>query len=182
MASQPLWPFLCSRGFTLTLHGCSALCSFPSLPPRRGWQRRERCPQSFRPRITRQPVWVGTPGHRRARRGSLSPSSILLHGPYEMPQEYACSSPGRNIPLTGALLGSAARAVGRPPRASAGDGFRLAAGGAHCRVLPPAHPAPSPSSHSSRKHHAACVRCGRCQRSRPPPRGHPAATRPGQAQ
>jgi len=95
-----------SRGFTLTLHGCSALFSFPSLPPRRGWQRRERCPQSFRPRITRQPVWVGTPGHRRARRGSLSPSSILLHEPYEMPQEYACSSPGHSTPPHG---GSAAR-------------------------------------------------------------------------
>jgi len=98
-----------SRGFTLTLHGCSALFSFPSLPPRRGWQRRERCPQSFRPRITRQPVWVGTPGHRRARMGSLSPSSILLHEPYEMPQEYACSPPGHSIPPRGGLCGGALR-------------------------------------------------------------------------
>ena len=79
---------------TLYLH--STLPAFPSLPPRRGWQRSEHCPQSFVPRITRQHVWVGTPGHHGVRSGSLSPSSILLHKPYEVLQEYACSLPGRS--------------------------------------------------------------------------------------
>ena len=86
-----------SRGFMMTLHLRSTFPSFPSPPPRRGWQRSEHCPQSFAPRITRQHVWVGTPGHHRARSGSLSPSSILLHGPYEVLQEYACAPPGRSM-------------------------------------------------------------------------------------
>jgi hypothetical protein len=38
------------------------------------------------------------------------------------------------------LRSRAPRKVGRPPRASAGDGFRLAAGGAQSRVVPPARP------------------------------------------
>jgi len=88
MACQPLWPFGTSRGFKLTLHRCSALSSFPSPFPRRGWQAMEHCSQSFVPRITRQHVWVGTPGHHRARNGSLSPYSILLHQSYGEFQEY----------------------------------------------------------------------------------------------
>src|SRR5262249_48353430 len=63
--------------------------------PNRGWQRSEHCPQSFVPRITRQHVWGGTPGHHGVRSGSLSPYSILLHRPSEVLQEYACSLPGR---------------------------------------------------------------------------------------
>ena len=84
-----------SRGFKLTLHLRSALPSFPSPFPRRGWQEPEHCPQNFGPRITRQPVWVGTPGHHRARSGSLSPSAILLHEPYEVPRMYVRAPPGR---------------------------------------------------------------------------------------
>jgi len=88
---------LASRGFTMTLHFRSTLPDFPSPPPHRGWQRSEHCPQSFVPRITRQHVWVGTPGHRRARSGSLSPYSILLHRPCEVSQEYDCAPPGHSI-------------------------------------------------------------------------------------
>lgn len=84
-----------SRGFKMTLHLRSTLPNFPSPPPHRGSQRPEHCPQSFAPQITRQHVWVGTPGHHRARSGSTSPSAILLHKPYGMSQKYACSSPGR---------------------------------------------------------------------------------------
>jgi hypothetical protein len=93
-----------SRGFTLTLHFCSTLPAFPSPPPHRGWQRSEHCPQGFAPRITPQHAWVGTPGHHGARSGSLSPYSILLHRPYEVSQEYACSLPGRNPAKPGVLL------------------------------------------------------------------------------
>ena len=85
-----------SRGFTMTLHLRSTLPAFPSPPPHRGWQRSEHCSQSFAPRITRQHVWVGTPGHHRARSGSLSPSSILLHRPCEVSQEYGCAPPGHS--------------------------------------------------------------------------------------
>jgi len=85
-----------SRGFMMTLHLRSTLPSFPSLFPRRGWQKPEHCSQSFVPQITRQHVWVGTPGHHGARSGSLSPYSILLHRPYEVSQEYACSPPGHS--------------------------------------------------------------------------------------
>ena len=59
-----------SRDFTMTLHCRSALPSFPSPLPRRGWQQSEHCPQNFRPWITRWPVWVGTPGHHRAQIGT----------------------------------------------------------------------------------------------------------------
>jgi len=52
-----------------------------------------------------------------------------------------------------------------------------AAGGAHSRVLPPAHPAPSPASPSSRTPHAACAGCGRRPRSRCP-RGAPRRHKP----
>jgi len=96
MAYQPLWPFAPSRGFILTLHLCSTLPAFPSLCPPRGWQNMEHCPQSFVPRITRQHVWVGTPGHYRVRTGSLSPCSTLSHRSYEVSQEYAYAPPGRN--------------------------------------------------------------------------------------
>ena len=92
----------------MTLHSRSTLPTFPSLPPHRGSQRSEHCSQSFAPRITRQHVWVGTPGHHRARSGSLSPCSILLHRPCEVLQEYACSLPGRNAPKE--------RGVGGPRR------------------------------------------------------------------
>ena len=85
-----------SRGFMMTLHLRSTLPSFPSPPPRRGWQRSEHCPQCFALRITRQHVWVGTPGHHGARSGSLSPSSILLHEPYEVPRMYVRSPPGHS--------------------------------------------------------------------------------------
>ena len=88
---------LTSRGFKMTLHLRSTLPAFPSPPPRRGWQRSEHCPQSFAPPITRQHVWVGTPGHHGARSGSLSPCSILLHRPCEVSQEYACSPPGHSM-------------------------------------------------------------------------------------
>lgn len=91
-----------SRGFKMTLHLHSTLPVFPSPPPRRGWQRSEHCPQSFAPRITRQHVWVGTPEHRRARSGSWSPSAVLLHRPYEVSQEYACSPPGHSAMNGGA--------------------------------------------------------------------------------
>ena len=87
----------------MTLHLRSTLPSFPSPLPRRGWQKPEHCPQSFAPRMTRQHVWVGTPGHHRVRAGSLSPYSILLHRPYEVSQEYACSPPGHSPPPRGAL-------------------------------------------------------------------------------
>jgi hypothetical protein len=85
---------LASRGFRKTLYLRSTFLAFPSPPPRRGWQRAEHCPQSFVPQITHQHVWVGTPGHRGARSGSLSPYSILLHKPYEVSQEYDCAPPG----------------------------------------------------------------------------------------
>ena len=91
-----------SRGFTMTLHLRSTLPPFPSPPPRRGWQRSEHCPQSFAPQITHQHVWVGTPEHHRARMGSLSPCSILLHRPYEVSQEYVCSPPGHSTVKCGA--------------------------------------------------------------------------------
>jgi hypothetical protein len=91
-----------SRGFKRTLYLRSTLPAFPSPPPHRGWQRSEHCPQSFAPRITRQHVWVGTPGHHGARSGFLSPSSILLHRPSEVSQEYACSLPGRKQLKAGA--------------------------------------------------------------------------------
>jgi hypothetical protein len=94
MAYQPLWPLGHSRGFMMTLHFRSTLPAFPSLPPRRGWQRSEHCPQSFAPQITRQHVWVGTPGHRRAHSGSTSPCARLLHKPYEVSPKYDCAPPG----------------------------------------------------------------------------------------
>jgi hypothetical protein len=93
---------LLSRGFTMTLHLRSTFPAFPRPPPPRGWQRSEHCPQSFAPWITRQHVWVGTPGHHGARSDSLSPSSILLHRPSEVLQEYACSLPGRKRLKAGA--------------------------------------------------------------------------------
>ncbi len=76
-----------SRGFMMTLHVRSTFPSFPRLFPRRGWQKPEHCPQSFGPRMTRQHVWVGTPGHHRVRIGSFSPYPILLHKPYEVSQD-----------------------------------------------------------------------------------------------
>ena len=76
-----------SRGFMMTLHLRSTLPSFPSLFPRRGWQKPAHCSQSFGPRMTRQHVWGGTPGHHRVRIGSLSPYPILLHKPYEVSQD-----------------------------------------------------------------------------------------------
>jgi len=91
-----------SRGFMMTLHSCSTWPDFPSPPPRRGWQRSEHCSQSFALPITRQPIWVGTPGHHRARSGSSSPSAILLHRSYGVSQEYAYSPPGRNALKDGA--------------------------------------------------------------------------------
>ena len=96
------------RGFRKTLHVCSTFLAFPSPPPHRGWQRSEHCPQSFAPQMTHQHVWVGTPGHRGARSGSLSPYSILLHRPCEVSQEYDCAPPGRsrmNARLCRAVLG-----------------------------------------------------------------------------
>jgi hypothetical protein len=91
-----------SRGFPMTLHLRSTLPSCPRPPPRRGWQRSEPCPQSFVPRMTRQHVWVGTPGHHGARSGSLSPSSILLHEPYEVQRMYVRSPPGHSTVKCGA--------------------------------------------------------------------------------
>jgi hypothetical protein len=96
VASQPLWPLVPSRGFRVTLHWRSTFPAFPRPSPRRGWQRSEHCPQSFAPRITRQHVWGGTPGHYRARSGAFSPSSILLHEPYEVRRVCARLPPGRN--------------------------------------------------------------------------------------
>ena len=84
-----------SRGFTMTLHLRSTSPAFPSPPPRRGWQRSEHCSQSFVLWISRQHVWVGTPGHHGARSGSWSPASILLHEPYEVQRMYVRSPPGR---------------------------------------------------------------------------------------
>jgi len=88
---------LASRGFTMTLHLRSTLPDFPSPSPPRGWQRSEHCSQSFVPQITRQHVWVGTPGHHGARSGSLSPYSILLHKSYEVSQEYDCAPPSHSM-------------------------------------------------------------------------------------
>ena len=84
-----------SRGLTMPLPVRSTFPACPRPPPHRGWQRSEHGPQSFAPRMTRQHVWGGPPGHHGARRGSFSPSSILLHRPSEVSQEYACSLPGR---------------------------------------------------------------------------------------
>jgi hypothetical protein len=105
--SQPTYPFgdglsaslamAASRGFLMTRHWRSTLPSFPSPPPRRGWQRSEPCPQSFAPRMTRQHVWVGIPGHPRARTGSSSPCSILLHEPCEGQRMYVRSPPGHSM-------------------------------------------------------------------------------------
>jgi hypothetical protein len=92
-----------SRGFRMTLHLRSTLPDFPSPPPHRDSQRSEHCPQSFAPRITRQHVWVGTPGHYRARSGSLSPYSILLHRPSAVSQEYVCVPPGHSAASSGAF-------------------------------------------------------------------------------
>ena len=92
-----------SRGLTMTLHFRSTLPAFPRPPPRRGWQRPEHCSQSFAPQMTRQHVWVGTPGHHGARNGSSSPYSILLHRPYEVSQEYDCAPPGHSAASGGAL-------------------------------------------------------------------------------
>ena len=91
-----------SRGFTMTLHLRSTSPAFPSPPPRRGWQRSEHCSQSFALWISRQHVWVGTPGHHGARSGSWSPSSILLHEPYEVQRMYVRSPPGRKRLKAGA--------------------------------------------------------------------------------
>jgi hypothetical protein len=88
------WAMALSRGFTLTLPWRSTCPAFPRPPPRRGWQRSEHCSQSFAPRMTRPHVWVGTPGHHRARSGAWSPSSILLHGPCEVQRMDVCSPPG----------------------------------------------------------------------------------------
>ena len=105
---------LTSRGFSMTLHLRSTLPAFPSPPPHRGWQRSEHCSQSFAPQITPQHVWVGTPGHHRARSGSWSPSSILLHRPYEVSQEYGCAPPGHScLPPADALPDGAFPPVGR---------------------------------------------------------------------
>ena len=104
-----------SRGFSVTLHLRSPLPSFPRPPPRRGWQRSEHCSQSFAPRIARQHVWGGTPGHHGARSGSWSPSSILLHEPYEVPRMYVRSPPGRKRLKAGAprtLEGVACKPLG----------------------------------------------------------------------
>jgi hypothetical protein len=104
-----------SRGFTMTLHVRSTLPAFPRPPPRRGWQRSEHCSQSFAPRIARQHVWGGTPGHHGARSGSWSPSSILLHEPYEVPRMYVRSPPGRKRLEAGAqrtLEGVACKPLG----------------------------------------------------------------------
>ena len=100
-----------SRGFTMTLHVRSTWPAFPRPPPRRGWQRSEHCSQSFAPRMTRQHVWVGTPGHHRARSGTWSPSSILLHEPCEVQRMYVCSPPGRKRPEAGARDERALEAV-----------------------------------------------------------------------
>jgi hypothetical protein len=102
MAYQPLWPFVPSRGFTMTLHLRSTLPDFPSPFPPRGWQVMEHCPRSFAPWMTPQHVRVGTPGHYRVRIGSLSPDSTLSHRPYEVSLEYACVPPGRNALKDGA--------------------------------------------------------------------------------
>src|SRR5262249_22076790 len=103
MASQPLWPFTGHE----VLRGLFT-CVQPDRPSLvrlriEAGRGPEHCPQSFAPPITRQHVWVGTPGHRRARSGSWSPSSILLHRPCEVSQEYACSPSGHN-PIPGGAL------------------------------------------------------------------------------
>jgi hypothetical protein len=102
MAYQPYLAICPSRGFTLTLHVCSTFPAFPSPFPPQGWQRTEHCSQSFVPWITRQHVWVGTPGHYRVRVGSLSPCSTLPHRPCEVSQEYACVPPGHSALKDGA--------------------------------------------------------------------------------
>jgi hypothetical protein len=117
VAYQPLWPLGHSRGFTMTLHFRSTLPAFPSPSPRRGWQRPEHCPQGFVPRITRQHAWVGTPGHHRARSGSLSPSSILLYRPCEVSQEYGCAPPGHNTAKAGGFQTPRRRGSRGPIRA-----------------------------------------------------------------
>jgi hypothetical protein len=110
-----------SRGFIMTLHFRSTLPSFPSPPPRRGWQKSEHCSQSFAPQITHQHVWVGTPGHHRARSGSLSPSSILLYRPCEVSQEYGCAPPGHNALQPGtASACCGGRPGGRKPQPGPG--------------------------------------------------------------
>jgi len=92
-----------SRGFRMTLHLRSTLPTFPRPSPTRGCQRTEHCPQGFAPQITPQHVWVGTPGHHRARSGSLSPSSILLHEPYEVQRVNIRSPPGHSALMGGAF-------------------------------------------------------------------------------
>ena len=63
--------------------------------------------------MTRQHVWVGTPGHHGARSGAWSPSSILLHEPYEVQRLYVRSPPGRKRLEAGAQQTLAAVACSR---------------------------------------------------------------------
>ena len=86
----------------MTLPWRAPFPTFPRPPPRRGWQRSEQCSQSFAPRMARQHVWGGTPGHHGARSGSWSPSSILLHAPYEVQRMDVRSPPDRKRPEAGA--------------------------------------------------------------------------------
>ena len=122
----------------MPLHLRSTRPSFPSPPPRQGWQRADHCPQSFGPRMTPWPVRVGTPGHRRARSGSSSPSSILLHKPSEMPQECACSSPGRNISPRGVARCGASSKTRSPHEAVSAAIACMATQRSGCSVARPA--------------------------------------------
>jgi len=91
------WATSRARGFLMTRPVRATLPSFPRLLPRRGWQKPAQGSQSFVPQRTRQHVWGGTPGQHGARSGALAPSAILLHRPYEVSPEDACSPPGHRV-------------------------------------------------------------------------------------
>lgn len=96
MAAQPRCPLARARDLRVTRHARSAWLACPRLCPPRGWQPPAHSSQRCAPQMTPQHVLVGTPGHDGARSGATSPGARLLHRPYEVSQEYACSPPGHN--------------------------------------------------------------------------------------
>jgi hypothetical protein len=169
-----LWPAV-TRAHVVTAVGLSA-----QPPADRSVQRLRQCCRWTAP----ADCWAtrrrsGPPSARQRARTDAAP--CLTSSPPKG-QRRKAPAPLRSARATGSchppspsrgLCSEALRVRWAPPSRFSRGRLALAAGGAHSRVMPPAHPAPSPSSHSSRKPRAACVRCGRCQRSRLPPQGAP---------